>query len=173
MTKNSKILASGLVAVLLVGTFVFYGGGDLFQGRFSRDGVDTDRGADASECNMAHGNHAPPSGVVIKKWDSVRFKWNGPGCSEYDFSQYSLCFENAFPASDALMDQEFWCIGVIPHSNDWTLSAEDWALIDGAMKTTKNDQGHVGMRWYVMSKFGDSFEGETLKTEGWEVTYLK
>ena len=107
-----------------------------------------------------------PLGAQVVFGEPVNFKWNGPGCSEYEWLQYELCFKNV--ANSA----EYYCIGVIPASNEKTLSREDWLSIHEAMDT-KNAVGGADMYWFITSVFGDSFYGENLYTDSWPFSYSK
>jgi len=116
-------------------------------------------------CNSELQNFDPNPWTVGKYGQEVEFKWNGPGCSEYEWSQYELCFKNIYNS------QEFACVGVIPDSNYMTLSIDDWEFIDKAMKTYASKKVHT--KWYVMSRFGDALNGEALKSEAWRFSYTR
>lgn len=159
MKKQNKILLAVLAVVVVAGVAFYAGNSELFQGRLSKI-------SKVSKCNIVLENFDPNPGTVAKYGDAVDFKWNGPGCSRYDWSQYELCFENVNNS------QEFACIGVIPHSNHWTLSGADWRFINGEMKTLTS-RTQVDTNWYVQSRFGNALKGEILTTKPWKFSYTK
>jgi len=155
MTNKGKVLAAvvAVVVVLAGGVGLYLKGGDL-MGRMGFSVV--------PKCEVSFGNFDPNSGTIAKYGDDVDFKWNGPGCSRYELSQYLLCFENVANS------QEFACIGV--KDNHKTLSVEDWEWINGNMKTLKS-KNRVETYWYVQSRFGNALKGETKTTEPWKFSY--
>ena len=152
--KNQTKWLIGVVVVVVFSAGAYLGTNtDLFQGKLSP----------VTKCNIVFENF-DPSGITAKFGDSVDFKWNGPGCSRYKWTQYELCFENVSNS------QEFACIGVT-NSNHKTLTGADWNFISNAMKTVTSRV--VYTKWYVQSLFGNAIKGEILKTEPWKFSYTK
>ena len=175
MKKQTKIIAIAIGLVIVAGLGTYAVNPDLFQGRFSRSKISrtvktvkpvrTVNTPTISDCPYEFGNFDPNSGSTAEYGDKIDFRWNGPGCSRYEWKQYLLCFENVYNS------QEYRCIGVLPNSNHMTLSKNDWRLINNAMKTKTSYK--VSTKWYVISRFGDAFNGEDLKTDTWKFTYGK
>lgn len=116
-----------------------------------------------TNCTYTLENFDPNKKAIAKYGEKVDFEWNGPGCSQYEFSQYLLCFENLENLN------EHACIGV-PDSNHHTLTSEDWAFIDSELKT-KYSKYNTATQWYVQSRFGDAISGEILQSEPWKFSY--
>ncbi|PIZ76354.1 hypothetical protein COY05_01465 [Candidatus Peregrinibacteria bacterium CG_4_10_14_0_2_um_filter_38_24] len=156
MKKQNKILLAVLAVVVVAGVAFYAGNSELFQGRLSRI-------SKAPACNVVLENFDPNPNSIGKYGDALDFKWNGPGCSSYRWTQYMLCFENVNNA------QEFACLGV-PDSNHKTLTTENWEFINGEMKTLNSDD-KVETYWFVQSYFGNALKGEIKKTTPWKFTY--
>lgn len=156
MKKQSKILLAVLAVAVVAGVAVYAGNSGLFQGKLAK----------VPKCNISFENFDPNPDTVAKYGEAVDFKWNGPGCSKYDWTQYELCFQNVNNS------QEFACIGVIPNSNHWTLSGADWRFINGEMKTLTSPT-KVDTNWHVQSIFGNALKGEILTTKRWKFSYTK
>jgi hypothetical protein len=158
-TKVTKILLAVLVVLGLGATVVFATNPSLFQGKMSNSNV--------TRCGWIFGNYASDPSSVAKYGDQVDFKWNGPGCSKYEFSQYLLCFENVNNK------QETACVTAPdPKSNHLTLTKWDWAFINKEMKTLTSPN-RVDMNWYVQSRHGNALAGAILKTQPWKFSYTK
>jgi len=110
-------------------------------------------------------NFDPSPDTHVDFSSSVEFKWNGPGESEYPFSQYMLCFKDANGASAYL------CLdaGV---NNYMELSLEQWHDLDDAMSNVSGDL--VELEWYVQSVFRDNSSAdsqELFNSEAWDISY--
>lgn len=152
MKKQSKILLAALIGLIVVGVAAFAAKPGLFQGKLSR-------------CASKLENFDPNPNSIGKYGDELDFKWNGPGCSNYRWTQYRLCFENVNN------NKEFTCIG-FSDSNHRKLSIKDWELIDGSMETlTSPDK--VETYWYIISDFGNALKGEQIISKPWKFTYSK
>lgn len=156
MKKSVKVIGMIAVLLLVAGLSFYVGNAESFQGRLTK----------ISTCKIVFENFDPNPSTVVKYGSDIDFKWNGPGCSRYAFTQYLLCFENATNPAD------FACLGVYPDSNHKKLSLDDWKFIDQEMRTSRS-QKSVKLNWFVQSRFGNSSNGEELKTTPWKFSYSR
>ena len=95
--------------------------------------------------------------------DEISFTWDGPGCSDYEFKQYMICFVNA----DPLIAKENVCFGST--TNSFQLSADNWDLMNGEFTVDENSN-ILNLDWFVYSRFENHPLMQDVSSESRKIT---
>lgn len=114
----------------------------------------------SDNCETELSNIEPSQSSEFNFGDEISFKWNGPGCSDYEFRQYMICFNNA----DALYDNEFLCLGAF--TDHFELTQEYWDMIEENF-TIEQGSNDLNLYWNIQSRFETTPLTQGYETEPW------